>query len=145
MTTIIDLIRPGDRVLCAVSGGMDSVYLLYRMREIAPERGFVLLAAHYNHRLRGAESDRDERFVRALCEDWGVPCVVGDGDGNAQSESSAREARYAFLERTADTEDCAWILTAHTADDQLETMLLNLARGTGLRGLTGIPPRRERF
>ena len=145
MTTIIDLIRPGDRALCAVSGGMDSVFLLHRMKSLADERGFALCAAHYNHRLRAEESERDERFVRELCEQWNVPCVIGRGDGTARSEASAREARYAFLEQTADRERCAWILTAHTADDQAETMLLNLARGAGLRGLAGIPPRRGRL
>ena len=144
MTTIIDLIRPGDRVLCAVSGGMDSVCLLHQLRSLAPERGFSLCAAHYNHGLRAVESDRDERFVRALCEQWRIPCVIGRGDGSARSEAAARAARYAFLEQTAETEHCAWILTAHTADDQAETVLLNLARGAGLRGLAGIPPRRGR-
>jgi len=144
MTTIIDLIRPGDRVLCAVSGGMDSVCLLHQMRILAAERAFSLCAAHYNHCLRGEESERDERFVRALCETWNVPCVIGRGDGSARSEAAARAARYAFLEQTADAQACTWILTAHTADDQAETMLLNLARGAGLRGLAGIPPRRGR-
>lgn len=145
MTKIFDLIRPGDRVLCAVSGGMDSVYLLDQMRHILPTRGAEVLAAHYNHRLRGEESDRDERFVRALCDKWEISCVVGYGDGSARSEAAARNARYAFLQQTAEELHCAWILTAHTADDQLETMLLNLARGAGLRGLAGIPPRRGKI
>ena len=145
MTEIIDLIRPGDRVLCAVSGGMDSVYLLDQMRRLLPSWGAVPLAAHFNHRLRGEESDRDEAFVRELCAEWGIPLVVGYAAGLGDSEAEAREARYAFLEKTADAEDCAWIVTAHTADDQLETMLLNLARGAGLRGLAGIPFRRGRI
>lgn len=145
MTTSIDLIRPGDRVLCAVSGGMDSVYLLEQMRRILPERGAAVLAAHFNHHLRGAESDRDEAFVRDLCAEWAIPLFVGHAAGLSGSEAEARAARYAFLEETAERERCAWILTAHTADDQLETMLLHLARGSGLRGLAGIPPRRGKL
>ena len=81
MTEIIDLIQPGDRVLCAVSGGMDSVYLLDQMRRLLPSWGAVPLAAHFNHRLRGEESDRDEAFVRELCAEWGIPLVVGYAAG----------------------------------------------------------------
>ena len=145
MTTVSDQIRPGDRVLCALSGGIDSVYLLDQMRLLLPARGAAVLAAHFNHHLRGAESDRDEAFVRDLCARWGIPLLVGHAAGLSGSEAEARAARYAFLEETAEREHCAWILTAHTADDQLETMLLHLARGAGLRGLAGIPPRRGKI
>lgn len=139
----IDRILPGDRVLCAVSGGADSMYLLARMLELAPERGFTVLCAHYNHGLRGAESDRDESFVRDFCLVHNVPCFVGRLDSSVDSEAQLRAARYAFLQRIAGEQNIQWILTAHTADDQLETMLLNLARGTGLRGLAGIPEIRK--
>lgn len=138
-----DPVRPGERVLCAVSGGADSVYLLVRMLELGAEQGFDVLCAHYHHGQRGAEADRDEQFVRDLCEQRGVRCIVGHYAGGRHDEAALREARYAFLRETAEREDCAWIATAHTADDQLETMLLNLARGTGLRGLAGISPARE--
>lgn len=143
MKTIIDRIAPGDRVLCAVSGGADSMVLLVRMLEEAETRGFTVLCAHYHHGQRGAEADRDARFVRDWCEKNGVPCFVGCYCGERHDEAALREARYAFLRETAAAQNCRWIATAHTADDQLETMLLNLARGTGLRGLGGIAPERE--
>ena len=140
------------RVLCAVSGGADSVYLLHRCLEGAREHGYAVCAAHYNHCLRGGESERDERFVRALCESWGVECLAGRGDVAAYAaekslgtEEAARELRYAFLNSAADALGAELIATAHTADDNAETMLLNLARGAGLRGLCGIPPRRGRL
>ncbi len=140
------------RVLCAVSGGADSVYLLYRCLEGAGERGYSVCAAHYNHCLRGEESERDERFVRTLCERLGVELRVGRGDvsGYALShgmgtEEAARTLRYAFLEGAAD-ELCADVIaTAHNADDNAETVLFALARGSGPRGLAGIPPRRGRI
>lgn len=145
----IDRIAAGDRVLCAVSGGADSMYLLCRMLELGRERGFAVACAHYNHRLRGVESARDEQFVRAFCVERDVPCYVGSGDVAAVrgmgTEEAARTLRYAFLQACAAENDCCWIATAHTADDNAETMLLNLARGCGLRGLGGIPPVREKL
>ena len=143
-----DLLPREGLVLCAVSGGADSVYLLARLQE----RGYRVAAAHYNHGLRGAESDRDEAFVRDLCREWGAPFYAEKGDVAALAarehmgvEQAARQARYDFLERTADALDAAVIATAHTADDNAETVLLHLARGTGLKGLGGIPPRRGRI
>ena len=145
----IDAIVPGARVLCAVSGGVDSMYLLHRMAELGAQRGFTVGCAHFNHGLRGAESDRDEAFVRAQCEKLGVPFYAGRGDvasvRGMGTEAAARELRYAFLSRCADEHGYDWIATAHTADDNAETLLLNLARGCGLRGLTGIPPQRGRL
>ena len=129
----IDAIMPGVRVLCAVSGGVDSMYLLHRMTALGAQRGFAVGCAHFNHGLRGAESDRDEAFVRAQCEKLGVPFYAG------------RELRYAFLAQCAQAHSYDWIATAHTADDNAETLLLNLARGCGLRGLTGIPPQRGKL
>lgn len=143
-----DLLPRQGLILCAVSGGADSVYLLLRLAEM----GYRVAAAHYNHGLRGAEADRDEAFVRGLCRRMGVSAVTGRGDVAALAvrerlgvEEAARKARYAFLERTADELGAAVIATAHTADDNAETVLLHLARGTGLRGLGGIPPRRGRI
>jgi tRNA(Ile)-lysidine synthase len=140
------LLPAGTAVLCAVSGGADSVALLHVLCAM-PE--LTVRCAHFNHRLRGAESDRDERFVRDLCETLGVPCVTGSGAVAARSaaegrgvEAAARALRYAFLERTAAEQGCGRIATAHTADDNAETMLLHLVHGTGLRGLCGIPPMR---
>ena len=136
----LDPILPGERVLCAVSGGADSMCLLARMLSLAAQTGFTVLCAHFDHRQRGEESRRDAAFVRAYCAEHGVHCFVEAYEGDRHDEAALRDARYAFLRRTAAEQNCRWIATAHTADDQLETMLLNLARGSGLRGLTGIAP-----
>lgn len=141
------LFPPGCRVLCAVSGGADSVCLLHSLWGMREQLGISVAAAHYNHQLRGAESDRDENFVRALCAQLGeLPLVVERGDvaGQAQRsgrgiEETARELRYDFLHRAAAQMGATVIATAHNADDNAETVLLHLIRGSGLRGLTGIP------
>lgn len=139
----------GTRVLCAVSGGADSVCLLHLLHG---EEDLEVLAAHYNHCLRGTESDGDEAFVRELCADWGIPFYAGRGDvaeyakSHALSlEAAARTLRYAFLEETAEKCAADVIVTAHTASDNTETVLLHLARGAGLRGLGGIAPRRGKL
>ena len=136
----IDPILPGERVLCAVSGGADSMCLLAQMLSLAAQTGFTVLCAHFDHRQRGEESKRDADFVRAYCAEHAVACFVEAYEGGRRDEAALRQARYAFLRRTAAEQNCRWIATAHTADDQLETMLLNLARGSGLRGVTGIAP-----
>ena len=142
-------LEPADGVLCAVSGGADSMALLHWLRRRQEECGLRLGAAHYEHGLRGEESLRDADFVSAWCAGRGIPCVVEHGDAAAYAaahglgiEEAARELRYAFLKRTAAALGCKWIATAHTADDNAETVLLNLCRGTGASGLAGIPPRR---
>lgn len=152
MSAIDYRLLAGKRVLCAVSGGADSVYLLHNCAEAMRKNGLIVCAAHFNHCLRGAESDRDERFVQELCAQWDVPCVVGRGDvgGYARqhrlgTEEAARKLRYDFLENTADRLGMDVIATAHNADDNAETLLLALVRGTGLRGLGGIPPVRGRI
>ena len=134
-------------ILCAVSGGADSMYLLARLREL----GYTVAAGHYNHGLRGTEADRDEAFVRDFCAARGIPFVSEKGDVAAfaaeqgmGTEAAARTLRYAFLERAADDLGAAVIATAHTAGDNAETVLLHLARGSGLKGLGGIPPKRGR-
>ena len=139
-----DMLPPGAAVLCAVSGGADSVALLHLLCAM-PELSVV--CAHFNHCLRGEESERDERFVRELCETLGVPCACGRADVAALAarsgeglEAAARRARYDFLARTAAARGCTRIATAHNADDNAETMLMRLVHGTGLRGLGGIPP-----
>lgn len=142
---------PGARVLCAVSGGLDSMCLLDLMSTWGREQSYAVTAAHFHHQLRGETADRDERFVRDSCKILEIPFVSGRGDTRALAEAdhlsieeAARKLRYAFLERAAAEHGCAWILTAHHADDSAETMLLNLLRGTGLKGLTGIPAVRGR-
>lgn len=114
----------------------------------AAGRGITVAAAHFNHRLRGEAADRDEAFVRDYCAARGIPFASGRGDTRALAareglsiEEAARRLRYEFLEQTGARRHSAAVLTAHHADDNAETMLLNLCRGTGSAGL-GIPPRR---
>jgi len=146
------LITAGDAVLAALSGGADSVCLIRVLLELRDKLGIQVLAAHYNHCLRGAESDRDESFVRDFCEQFQVPLTVGRGDvAQAASdtgqgiEETARQLRYAFLQETADHLKAHKIATGHNADDNAETVLLHLIRGAGIRGLSGILPRRGRI
>ena len=143
-----DMLHGVSEVTVALSGGADSVALLSVMLELSKELPFSVSAAHLNHCLRGAESDRDEQFVRKLCEDFGVPLCVEKADvyGFAKShglsvELAARQVRYDFLERVSN----GAIATAHTASDNIETVLHNAVRGTGIAGLCGIPPKRGRF
>ena len=142
----------GGIVLCAISGGKDSMYLLFKLRELAPKYGFKIYCAHYNHCLRGDESDRDQKFVEDICKKLDIPCLVGSSNVASFAsekrigiEEAARTIRYEFLEQTADKISAERIATAHTADDNVETMLFNLCRGSGLKGLCGIPPVRGRI
>ena len=132
------MIEAGDHIICAVSGGADSMALLWAMYLLKEKLGISLSAAHFNHHLRGEESDRDQRFVRDFCDGYGIPLFVGSGEVVASKkglEAAARDARYAFL-RTLPGK----IATAHTADDNAETVLMHLVRGTGLKGLGAISP-----
>ncbi len=138
------LLERGSRVICAVSGGADSMALVWCLYLLREPLELTISAAHFNHGLRGGESDRDEEFVRRFCADYGIGLTVGRGQIRAQGrglEDAARRARYAFLESL---EPGARIATAHTADDNAETVLLHLLRGAGLRGLGGIAPSRGR-
>ncbi len=146
------LLPTGGRILAAVSGGADSVCMLHILLRLGAKEGFSVSAAHYNHRLRGAESDGDEAFVRDLCAAWNVPFLSGGGDVAAEAgacrrglEETARDMRYAFLRRAAEDAGADCIAAAHTADDNAETVLMHLCRGAGLTGLCGIAPRRDRI
>ena len=139
---------PSGRILCAVSGGADSMCLLHLLHS----RGRDVVAAHFEHGIRGEESLRDAAFVQSWCRERGIPCVTGHGDVPAYArekrlslEEAARALRYRFLEETAAEQGCAWIATAHNGDDQVETVLLNLTRGAGALGLRGIPPCRGKI
>lgn len=134
----------GARVLCAVSGGMDSMCLMYFLDTWGRKNGFDAAAAHFNHQLRGTAADRDQAFVETWCRERKIPCFTGSGDTRAlmrenglSMEEAARTLRYAFLQETAGREGYEAIMTAHHADDNAETMLLNLIRGTGTAGPDG--------
>jgi tRNA(Ile)-lysidine synthase len=145
-------LRAGDRVAAAVSGGADSVALLCLLLELRDELGIVLSIAHVNHKLRGEESDEDERFVGRLAQEHGVefhlrvaPIEGRASSGNSAAgsgiEAAARELRYSFFRELLHEGCVTKIATAHTLDDQAETILLRIFRGTGIRGLAGIHPR----
>lgn len=140
--------RDTKTVTVALSGGADSMALLNVMRRIADKRGFTVKAAHLNHMIRGDEALRDEEFVKRQCEALGVElfCERADVPRAAKeigisTELAARRIRYEFLERVSE----GTVATAHTASDNLETVLFNLTRGTAIDGLCGIPPRRGIF
>ena len=143
---IQELMPRGTRLLCAVSGGADSMCLLHLMKSRETELGIEVFAAHYEHGLRGEESLRDCAFVENWCREKGILCVSEHGDVRAFAkekgmglEEAARELRYAFLQKTAAELGCTRIATAHNADDNAETVLFNLCRGSGAAGLRGIP------
>ncbi len=140
------MLHRGDRVIVALSGGADSSALLHFLTTVRKEFGFDIYACHVNHQLRGKEADKDESFTRELCKKLDVKLFVLRADVAAEAkrlkistELCGREIRYQWFERKANELD-AKIATAHTASDQLETILLNLTRGSGLAGLCGIPP-----
>lgn len=159
-----ELLKAGDRVGAAVSGGIDSVAMLRLLAELRGELGIVLSVVHFNHKLRGLGSDADEQFVAALAHDYGFEFYSDQGDVRQHAseehmsvEAAARELRYAFFHRLLECERKSQhrgpeltipalpslnkIVTGHTLDDQAETVLLRITRGAGLRGVAGIHPR----
>ena len=132
------MVKPGDTVICAVSGGADSIALLWGLFLLKDTLQIRLEAAHFNHNLRGEESLRDETFVVDFCKDYGIHLHIGRGEVQREKkglEAAARVARYSFFRRLHGK-----IATAHTADDNAETVLMHMLRGTGLKGLGGITP-----
>lgn len=143
-----ELIRPGGRVVVAVSGGSDSVALLHVLCLLRDTCGLDLVCAHFNHRMRGAESDEDEVVVRELARSLSIPFQQGSDDvrGYAAAhrlsiEEAARELRKRFLRSVAIQTGASCVATGHTRDDQVETVLFRLFKGTGMRGIAGIAPR----
>lgn len=141
------LLRAGDRVGAAVSGGADSVALLRLLLELRKDLGIVLSVVHFNHKLRGADSDADEKFVAELARHHqlqfhGESADVAEYAASKQMslEAAARELRYGFFRRSLRQGCVNRIATAHTLDDQAETVLLRIVRGAGTRGLAGIYP-----
>ncbi len=145
-----NLWRRGTRVVAALSGGADSVALLLLLRDLHVGGELVLdCAAHLNHAIRGAESDGDEEFCRSLCDRLGVPLVTRRVDvpvsarhDRVSIEVAARRARHAFLSQVRESRGADVVATAHTEDDQAETVLLRIVRGAGGRGLAAIRPQR---
>lgn len=133
-----------ETIVVAVSGGADSLSLLLALDDLRTRQKLKLrfVAAHFNHKLRGAESDADEEFVKHLAAEKGFELAVGHGPIGARGniEQNARDARYDFLTRTAENLKAYGVLTAHTINDQAETFLLNLIRGSGIDGLRGMRP-----
>lgn len=142
----LDMLSEGERVCVALSGGADSVSLIIALHELCNRLGSELSACHLNHGLRGEESDRDERFCRELCVRLGVPFyskrvnVSELANKHESTEQAARRVRYEFFEEALTRFGAKTLATAHNANDNAETVLLNLTRGTGLKGLCGIPP-----
>lgn len=141
-----DMLPQGGTVLCAVSGGRDSMALLHLLSTLADSAGFQVAAAHFNHRLRSS-AERDEEFVRDWCRKHGIPFTRGQGNVRELAkreglsiEDAARSLRYAFLREAAEDLGADRIAVAHHRDDNAETLLLHLIRGAGMQGLGGIPP-----
>ncbi len=142
------LLEESRNITVALSGGADSVSLLYVLFSLKDKLDISLSAAHLNHMIRGEEADRDEEFVKEFCKKLNIPLFSEKIDVPTYAkahklslELAAREVRYEFLNRVNN----GLVATAHTASDNLETMLFNLTRGTALKGLCGIPPKREIF
>ena len=145
-------VAPGSRILVAVSGGADSTALLLGLKRLSTELEISVAAAHLHHGLRGAEADQDLAFVRAMCDSAGVPLKAARWNTRARmirrglsGQAGLRTLRREFLTRAARTAGATAIATAHTGDDQLETLILRLMRGTGLPGLAGMAHRRGRW
>lgn len=144
---IITLCGKPESICVALSGGADSVCLLHILNSLSAEFGYKLSAIHINHNIRGEEAKRDENFCINLCNKMGVPLkvasvsVLSEANKGESVEFAARRLRYKVFEEL----DAQYIATAHNADDSIETFLINFCRGTGLKGLIGIPDVRGRF
>ncbi len=145
------MLGPGEKVMVALSGGADSVCLLHVLCELREELNISLCAAHLDHMLRGEEAERESEFARSAAEYLGLQCISGRADVRAHRlrnkklsiQLAARELRYAFLKEKAEELCADKIALGHNANDQAETILMNILRGAGAGGLSGIPPVRE--
>lgn len=145
-----NMIVPGDAVLVGVSGGPDSLALLHMLNRLKDELQFKLYIGHLNHMFRGEEAAADSRQVESLSRNWGIPLITRSvnvpeyiAERNLSAQVGAREVRYVFFRETAAKVGANRVALGHHADDVAETVLLNLIRGSGLSGLSGIPPVRE--
>lgn len=145
---LYNMLSSGDRAIVALSGGSDSVTLLHCLKGLEQELGIRVYACHINHNLRGEDSDGDEAYAKRLCKDMDIPLrvfsvdVLGTLAKHQSTEERARELRYETFGRLSE-ELGARVATAHNACDNTETVLMNMLRGTGLKGLCGIPPVRN--
>ncbi|MBC8061503.1 MAG: tRNA lysidine(34) synthetase TilS [Clostridiaceae bacterium] len=144
------MFNKGDRVIVAVSGGPDSMSLLHLLNQLSKQLEISLIVAHVNHCLRGLEADKDQEFVHNFCEDFKIECYSKRIDinkiakaNNVSSETAGRDARYGYFIELKDKYKVNKIALAHNANDQAETVLMRIIRGTGLEGLVGIKPVRE--
>jgi len=149
-TELLRLNSDRQNLVLAVSGGVDSMVLLHAVWQLRDLIYGMVTAAHVNHGLRGHESDLDEQLVQAVCRQMQIPLAIrklAEGDvlknSNGSLEESARQARYQFLTQVARERNNACVVTAHHQQDQVETVVFHLLRGTGLRGLRGMPEDRE--
>jgi tRNA(Ile)-lysidine synthase len=145
-----NLIEPGETVLLGLSGGIDSTTMLYLLLEVGKALSFKLGVAHINHLLRGEESLRDEEFVRNLARNLSLPCHIVRIDVRKEAKEAGkslqhagRDARYGFFRAIAAENNYQKIGVAHTLDDQVETFILRMLKGTGLKGLSAIPVKRD--
>lgn len=133
---------PGSTVVVALSGGLDSCVLLHLLRFPLAGLGLRVVAAHFDHRMR-RDSGVDAHWVSGVAGAWRVPVRIGEAERPVRNETEARRLRYDFLERVRAEEEASMVLTAHHAEDQMETVIFRILRGTGVQGLAGIPARRE--
>jgi len=145
------MLDEGDTVVVGVSGGPDSVALLHSLVALAPKWSLQLVIAHLNHQLRGATADQEAVFVSRIAADLGIPCEIASenvaeyaADRRLSLQEAARKVRYAFYDEAAAKYSSSKIALGHHADDNAESILMNLLRGTGPLGLTGIPPVRHK-
>ena len=141
------LLSPEDTLIAAVSGGLDSTVMLYCLQQIKTTLGINLEVVHVNHGVRGRAAREDQEFVEAMCQRFHLPlhCFQLQGFNQHSSEEALRQARYEKFECLLREQPAAKIATAHTLDDQIETVLMRLAKGSRLHGLGGIPVKRENY
>jgi len=145
-----ELLFSGEKILVALSGGPDSVFLLHLLNKYKKKFKIELGAVHINHLLRGTDSERDELFCKIICAELSIPFYLLRTDvktfakkSKTSLEVAGRKIRYEFFDKTAKANKYDKIVTAHNADDNAETVLLNLIKGTGIKGIAGIPVRRN--
>lgn len=147
-----NLIVESDRILIAISGGPDSVFLLHFLNKFRRKYKIDIAAVHINHLLRGKDSQRDELFCKAICDELSIPFFFHRVNVKKYArlnkfslEVAGRKIRYQYFEKLLNRIDYTKVVTAHNSDDNLETVLLNLVKGTGIKGVAGIPVKRDKI